>query len=545
MADIATAQKAAVAQGQAGGVAEKAASASGAQAQQDINTQQSVLDLQKQADDANAGASFGTNPHAQSYMVGAVGDRLRASAQNMSDAASKLDQYAQTSPFKDFGDWISAMWNRPSAIRQYNGASFDFENQGKIIKGLAEATTEAGTSNSVVDATTSTLLLAAKNAKVLADAQGTQAEIEQRMAQAGLNGLTVRQANSMDQFNMAVSLNNAKNQVADIAIRQGTLDVQNAFRLSQEGQIALQEKLRSSVAADQQAAVDRLNAAGQTVGLPKMGFEDIKLMTEAQKGALIKLAASPTVGSGVLLPSPSDAMKTLDTLGVPMGPGMAMTQGAISRIMSGAKTTDNMGKPLQGVGLQDAQDTAIRSAAATELRNIPMSNGIYSPNTLAATLQIPALKNLPMAADLGPIADQAPQMKVDPNLVYSALAKRIQLGQDTPATAAAQMTTFFKGVAADTSDRGQMERFGLSRLTNYNAQIAVSGVLGMFSHNKAVDLTNQAAVEALFTRENVQRLLQRQQAQQNEKSSIGRGIMGTNPVIGSFVNKLGGRLSGQ
>ena len=138
--------------------------------------------------------------------------------------------------------------------------------------------------------------------------------------------------------------------------------------------------------------------------------------------------------------------------------------------------------------------------AQGEWNNIPDTGGIYSPAPLSHVLNIPVLSQLSIAKDLAPLAVSDPKYITKPEDFMADAITQIAAGKLTPAQAADQISTIYRGIIADNDTNRQYGRLGLPNLAEEMKFRTTVNIGSGYGTNQVIDMASRPAVEAAITR---------------------------------------------
>ena len=243
----------------------KAAISEQADVTNQINNVLAASKAKEQADNLKAITDFGLNPEASNYVISSLAQKISAEDQGISQRQDmiqkKLDQSFWDDPLQFIINQIALPFDQA-------GLQFAQETKDANFKELAQLTNavnEAAQTNAIRDQADATTIAALQSKKVLADATIKSAAADQDLAALGLKAISVRTAMNEQQFQAAISLNNAGVQQANLQINEAQLGFAGEhLKLAEQSADLAQKQYASQLAhmsVEEGQAAERLKLA--------------------------------------------------------------------------------------------------------------------------------------------------------------------------------------------------------------------------------------------------------------------------------------------
>lgn len=523
----------ALATGRQGIQNEQAGSVAGTQAQQEINTITGAAKSQQQADDAEAAAHFGTNPHAASYSIGALGDEVLALhndiSQRRSAISDKLNQSFLDAPIQ----WMVNQFTLPIDVATANLKIGQANSDLDTIHELEQATREQAATNAMIDQVDGTVAAAKQNELLAAQVQINLGKSQQQLATLGIQGITLKDAISKTQLESMFQLNNAISEKERLDIEQaklpGIIAAKNEAILRTK--LIIEEKQTSD--ANKLDIQSKLNSFTSTMGMAPVTFDQFKGMQGRMRDILEQGILDPDTYSGRIpgaSAGPVNAINIANSINAPLTAGMNDIRNKVGKIMD-TVAADNptlAGKPE----LITLQNAATKAVIERDIKNIPTESSIYSPLSLKALISAsPAIQDNPLIPYLANQAVADELYPTNPNDMFNAAYKAVTAGTMTIDTATNSITELYRTMQLQLNQIKAYPRYGFSRLddtTGYRQSVYVGQGPGS---TRVVDLTDTADVQNALVR-----------------SIIGKGLIdstgaiGTGGVTEQLLNQPAGKI---
>lgn len=503
-----------------GGEAQQDAIKAGGEAAVAIQTETEKAAIKLQTQRSAVAAEWGANPDAPSYVLGrmamdvlAIDKELDTRYNKLQGQRSSIEEKQNTGIFPNPLDWIYSSLTLPSDIEAFNLSAGSYnlakERQSEkleLTRQLIARSSEEGTLLATINTGASETRLAAMNAATKAKADADVALSQMNLAKLGIDVLNIRAALDERSFTNTIALNNALGERERLQLsRTAEQRAIESHNLQMEvSKWTLEDKKGNRAAEDELTA--RLNRATKVYGIAPLTWTQLKLMPDGKMRAeLEKLMIDPDVQEERAGHNPVDAVMRLNNLNARSTGADGLTRKAIGdMILAGHQdpTVQMLKGPEQLYAIQKQVETRLN----TELRNIQMEGGVYSPLPLKGTVTIPAVQALKISQGLNPLAAANEQYRTKADDVVNIAIDMIQKGDLNEAAAAKEISILYKAMQTEMNTTKQFSKFAVPRLddkTGYKQ--TVTGSFTSWKGSQVLDMTNQAAVENFLTRARISR----------------------------------------
>lgn len=495
----------ALATGKKGIQQEQQGSAAETTAAQAINTIKGAAAAKEQADNAAASASFGTNKDAASYVIGNLAAGVLAKEQDIQQRRDMISKKLDVGITDDPLQWMINQFTVPMDVYAANVKIAGVNQDLDVIHQLEQVTREQATTNAMNDQADASVLADRQNQVLAGQAQINLGKSQQQLAALGMQGVTLKDAQTRDQLSAMWQLNNAQNESERLKISEANQPLLQAQK--EELILKNQQTLADKQASDQDKAllITGLQKFGAMINQAPPSMEALKLMSPKQRDIWLNGASDPDVEQGRLPGAsigPAQAFNEANDIGARLTPGMNDVRQKLGVIIDTNKGDNALGysqlKPAEQIQLGNA---AIKQAVQNQLKNIPTNDSFYSPMSLNRMITAsPALANNPIVAQLAPIAAADDTYAANPNDMIKTAMTAVGSGKMTVAEASTSIAELYQTMSQQLNGIKQYSRFGLPNLgadTGYK-QSVFTGV--GFGSSRVVDMTNAADVENILTR---------------------------------------------
>lgn len=495
----------ALATGKKGIATQEQGSAAETQANQAINLIQGAAKAKEQADNRAASASFGTNMDASSYVIASLGANILASEQDIQQRRDMISKKLAVGITDDPLQWMINQFTVPMDVYAANVKIAGVNQDLDTIHQLEQATREQDATNAMNDQANASVLADRQNQVLAAQATINLGKSQQQLAALGMQGVTLKDAQTRDQLSAMWQMNNAQNEAERLKISEANQSLLQAQK--EELILKNQQTISDKAAKDQDTAtlVAGLQKFGAMINQPPPSIAALKMMSDKQRDIWINGASDPDVNQGRLPGAsigPAVAFNEANDIGARLTPGMNDIRQKIGKIIDTNIADNGIGySQLKPAEQNRLGNLAIQQSVNTQLKNIPTNDSFYSPLSLNSMITAsPALANNPIVAQLAPIATADNTYAANPNDIVKTAMTAIGSGKMTIAEASTSISELYQTMSQQLNNLKQYSRFGLPNLgenTGYK-QSVFSGV--GFGSSRVVDMTNPADVENILTR---------------------------------------------
>jgi len=503
----------------AAGAGAGAANAVG-RAEVDVNNIVGQAALRAKQHNSEAAAAFGTNPNESTYVIGKMGEQIRESILKTEGRRASVQEDLDASFFDNPLNWLSAQFTLP-----FNQASLELNESrtASLISSLAKLqnlTLDQAKINAAVDDATSTSLIDAQNKLLLAKAAKDAAASQQRMAQLGIDRISMRVNLNQNQFDTLVRANDVLMRIHNQSMDERRLKLsEDANVLARERnereeklfQLQVQVKERNEEA---QVSIQKsLDKATDLLGMRRLTALEFEHLPNNSpiKNALLQNMFSPDADFNRLGPSPSIAIERINAVPVQLPPRQEMTRQLLTQetnrvIGNESLTWKNYAPDVRAQKMNDA----LKAYYTNQLAVIPDTGGLYSPPPLASVIRMGG-----ELYDNNPIMGKLRGLAADPNYAFKAddiVRAALEFVREQTAAgakpdvrliniAAANIAFIYQGIMIDNNTMNQYTKFaipGLSSETGFKTSVATGSAL--IGRRDNVDMSKKEAVSAFLIR---------------------------------------------
>lgn len=250
-----------------------------------------------QRDNKEAAAKFGTNPDASSYVLATLADEIKADNAEISLRRAGIQEKLDNTSILDPLGYIYNSLTLPQEVAAVNYKERTRDMKYETIKQLTVATTEAATTNAIVDQADATAVGAAESKKLKALSDIQVAQSQQKMTDLGIKGITLRDTINKGQFDAVVSMNSAQAQAKSLELSEERLDLEKARYGDSKILAEQRQKLNDLQLGFKQQAADiaqkKLELAEKREQLGEQGYQlQLKKYDIQEQGLNLKISAS-------------------------------------------------------------------------------------------------------------------------------------------------------------------------------------------------------------------------------------------------------------
>lgn len=511
---------------------------------------------------AEAASMFGTNQAANSFILAGLGQEITSSIQDLAGMRKDIQDRKSLGIFDDPLQFIVNQVVTPFKEEAAEYREETIRQDLATAQGLIARTHESFAINAAIADTEAETRINAIKKAMLAKTGLEVLQSNERIAKTGVEFINVRNANNKAQFEAVSNAINIQVRLEDLKLSE-----RNADRADQYFGLAMRGDIRAEDAADRakttetlhndmqrlqieaaggnaEAKVtlrDSLKRAAAVVGAEAPTLEQFKLMDARQKASWQRLMSDPNVMlEGRLGYNTGMAMEEVAENNWPLTGNTRAVYNNLDRIRAETISKYSSGTtPLswQSMGKDaraNAINQAIREQLNKEIKNIPDSGSIFSAPPVAATLRIPAVADTSIAKDLIPQAAN-PNNPLRAQDVLSSALMKMSKGEASPQQMASEISTIYRAVIADNNVQRQYSRFALGGMSELSTGFKASVKLGNYyqgaptfaSSSTVVDMSNEAQLTAVLTREAARMSVQKQGSTLSmpDLSGVGTAIM--------------------
>ena len=472
-------------------------------AEQAINTLKGAAAAKEQADNAAAAAHFGTNPDAASYIMATLGDRIISDENDIVGRRQMISEKMNQGFLDNPMQWLTNQITLPMDVYAANVKIAGVNQDLDTIHQLQQATREQAATNSIIDQANAATLAERNNEWLATQAQMALGQSQQKLAQLGIQGATLKDAQSKTQLEAMFQLNNALATKQHLEMEQANLPLVQQQRQDSitRTQLLIDEKNTS----DQNKAFiqQKLDNFTDSYGMTRVPFEQFKMMTGRMKDIMEQGILAPETDSGRMpgaYQGPAAAINSANMVNAPLTPGMNDIRNKLGKAMDIAHANPmwNTWKPGEQTIKENEE---IQKVIGNDLQNIPNEGSIYSPLSMNAMITAsPALNDNPLVAELAPLAKKDTSYVANANDIFKTALKMITSGDMTTGAAAENITQLYKTMQIQLNTTKQYARYGIDPLSDASGY-KQSVYLGLgYGQTRVVDFTNKADVENAITR---------------------------------------------
>lgn len=509
----------------AAGKQEQAGIASSAAGQVGVSTANEKANIKQKLDTENFMAEIGSNPDAKSYVLGSLGQSILAKEGTIQNLKNVVEQKSQISFLDDPLNWIAAQVSLPFDQRALGIATDDRDDTISAITKLSAASTTQAAALAVMDTGAGTERLDALNIKTLGEAAVAAAQSKIRLAQLGIQGLSLNTQLTEDQFDNRFKLFSANYQVQNLAIEQGKLQVEQAM-------LPFQQRYYSAVAdfRDEQVKAAEGNEEAKkalttklSVGLPQlnmapMSYNEWEHSQPQFRAKVEQMLTQTDIMNGHYGYNTAASVENVEGLGINLNPGenllyqqlseirnrvVSETEGGTYKTIDGKTAPPVAWKSLTPTEQNSRFQMAVQSRMKSDFSLIPKSGSVYSPPPLRTLVANPNVINMPLAKELAPLAANQTQ-DADPTLVMTTAANMISQGKMSAGDASEQIAKMYQTGMQLNAQAYQYSKWQLGAPTadtGYNMTVNYGGGIGAFGRfSRPVNMANSADIQNALTR---------------------------------------------
>lgn len=270
-------------------------------------------------------------------------------------------------------------------------------------------------------------------------------------------------------------------------------------------------------------------------GLPDTPIAVLNKMAPAQRDAILKagtnLLTSGSYGSGA--GDVWGAVSNLRDAGAPVSPAMSAVMKMIDETATNSATDWQTLNPQIGGGFKDLSkemqtgvlNNGLMTKFSSDLKNIPLDNSVYQPDTISTLSKIPALQGFSLMKDLNGISGGNPLYKVQANDVFNLAANELTKNPGALPQMTQEITTLYSAMSNNINSTRKLPQLGIQPLspgtTGFKQLLSETAPEG--TGGSIVDMTNPSQVRNALMRKMI--------------SPVSKGFS-------SFFNNLGNAFEG-
>lgn len=491
---------------------------------QGINAADYMSLLQRQQNDAEVYARFGTTPGAPSKVVSDLSARVFSDEADISsrrDALQqKLDARFLDNPIQWFLNQVTIPFDQEAMQNKISGRNDDLE----VLHKLAIATQEGTAQDASAAYTVSTAKLAGMAQVAIGQATQVAGEANLRLAGALVGTADAGDRIASTEYTGAAQ-NLSLNKDVTVADYNMTLQAQANARAAEQHivqmnienlqNIDLNKKMAATNDLDNRVKkIAAITGATDAGGALLQNYAQLGMMAEGkQKQAILDLLWNPDIqqGSALSLIGPSQAIDFANNLHLPLQAGADLTRQQLTQMQSAyitslGPTAKSLYTPEQ---IAINTNKYIKDKLTTDAHNIPSIGSMYSPPSLLTTLNLPGVSGTPLADALAPLANPAvnrdKNYPTDARDIVAAATTLIQNGKATPADMAAQVANIYTAIGNSNQLSRGYRIFGIPTPASTGSFNAAVPAQGTFGATEVHNLANKIEMETYFTRGAIQR----------------------------------------
>jgi hypothetical protein len=446
------------------------------------------LGIRRAGRNADAAASFGTNPDASTYIINELAKTSVENDKRLRASAIDLQQKMSVGPGDDILEWIANQFILPSQAQAHNALAVEQEIVTGAISRLQQQTQEQVKINNAITANTSQAIIKANSERLLAAAAVKAANAQQEALKVNMTVGSVRLATTQQAFTNSLALVRAQVDLQQLQIQR------DRNKLDKELKQERLEALRRAEKSDLELQVD-LNRATQLHGMRQITPEQFRRMSGPMKQVLEYAMSDPSMLSGRLGPNPAVAVEMAVTINSPLTPATQDVKGKLIDMMVTAQSRPDWSalKPEQK---QNAHLKAINERLALEMRNIPDSGSIFSAPPMQSVGKIPRVEATVLWKEyLAPLAKN-PTAPMSANQLFTGALDTVAAGKMPIEQAALEISEIYKAIVADNWHNKDYGRFAVQVPEQYrhSYNTRIPGPF-RFGTEQPLDMTNATAVK--------------------------------------------------
>jgi len=362
------------------------------------------------------------------------------------------------------------------------------------------ATMQSAKIATATDAADAQKLAKALSDQALATAKEKAADADRKMAELGIQGVTVRDAINKTQFDMALNVTNSQIAFQNMISNKmkDTYYVQNATSMM----LSRLDKMQNEGEFTQ--ALDALNkATGLKLTLP--GFKLMDRPHQEQIASALSLMQYGMLGS-----SSASTFMFLKEFNAPGNTALNLSRDVMKEAYTRAQETVQAasgsglygGKSFQQLKPEDritVVDSEIRKMVDDELKSRKLDGGFYSPGPIKDAMPIVKTVAPELAKLMEPELHNAPAAPLNPQTIFSMEKQRVEKGEISAAAAAKEIASIFKGINSNIYSTRGLRQLGLPGPTDFKFGITLSPRGSTYGSHQNIDLASEAAVQNAIT----------------------------------------------
>lgn len=483
--------------------------------QQELNAIKEKSQMQIEARTKAEAGAFGTDPDASSYVVTAFAGHIVNTEKELSSLTDMMNDKMKVSFMDDPLQFVANQFSLPFDQARAELLSGKVSQESATLRGLMNATTEAAQKNAAIDQSASEARLAATNKVVAGKAIQDVADSDFKMAQLGIQGISVKNAMNEQQFTNILQVNNAKNEATRLSLAQTSEQLHERQVNIMEGYRKLQEAGLNLTMEQRQDQIDAINSIQKNLdrvtsiyGMRKIAAKDFMSPSfpPRMKETVQQLMLDPNTEDGKLGFNATGALNRVNEVNASLTPGMNILRKKLLDIQSGIiaqPMNQQMWRTLTPDQRMAVVQKGIDADVLKEASNVPPTGGIYSPPPLKDVLTTPSLlAAAPILTGaksaLPVIAATDPQHPLNANEVFKSALEAVTTNQATIEQMGQEISRIYKTANALNAETQQYNRFALPALVDTHKTTLYTGVGWGGARN--VDMANPIAVQSELIR---------------------------------------------
>lgn len=478
--------------------------ASGAAAQQTINTTEEMARIKLRTDILSAMSSASINPADKNNLYTSIGQTMAARQQDILSGQKELEDRSKVGFFDNPGEWLVNQFVLPTMREHVNTQIASQKQDAEYLSDAQALATSEGKLLTATDTADSVEHLKAVNALTIATAQRDSAAIGDKYAGFLTSFASVRNAVDMDSFMKGVQLHNMnvedqRLQLEKVAsgIAEKRLEIDETYKKLQMQMRQDQIDVKDRVAGAVQQIQGKIDATTTALGMPKMTYDEFDKLSGKYKDDMSRAIAYFSDPTGKAI-SPARTLGIVNDLNAPLTPGANITRTQLMDVLAPVRAgvTFSQMKPEAQIAQEDA---VVAGWVKQQGQMINPTGNIFSPPPLSSVLDMPSLASMPMVAALKPFVTSN-TTPTDFDTISQVAISQVRAGKESPASAAAQIVKMYSAINQDLAVTKQFTKFGINVVgdsTGYRVPVTQGED---WQSRTSVNVLNQAEVEATLTR---------------------------------------------